>query len=82
MPLSYKNKPISGLRFQLVLDAENVVISTTSRGKIRANITGLEADQIEKLIDCIADAGPEAVEQFTRLMNEKLVRPAGSMAKI
>jgi len=60
------------LSFQLVLDAENVVISNTTQGKIRANITGLEAGQIERIIDSITDAGPGAVEEFKRLVNVKL----------
>lgn len=62
------------LRFQLVLDAENVVISTTPKGMIRANITGLKNDQLEKIIDSIADGGPEAVDKFLKLIEEKLIK--------
>jgi len=50
---SSKNNGKTVLRFQLVLDAENLVISTTPQGKIRVNITGLKADQLENIIDLL-----------------------------
>jgi hypothetical protein len=69
---SSKNNDKTVLRFQLVLNAENLVISTAPQRKIRINITGLKVDQLENIIDGIADAGPEAVEEFNRLVNKKL----------
>ncbi|WP_340106363.1 hypothetical protein [Rhodohalobacter sp. 8-1] len=60
----------SVLRFQLVLDAENIVIGTNSKGKIRANITGLQKNQISNIVECIKDAGPEAVDHLKILMKE------------
>ena len=82
MTSSSNTIPNSKLRFQLILDSENVVLSLSPDEKIRANITGLEADQLENIIDCIVDAGPEAVEQFKRLMNKKLVQPSPEVAEL
>ena len=60
----------SELRFQLLLDAENIVIGTNSQGKIRANVTGLQKSQISNIVECIKDAGPEAFDQLKTLVEE------------
>jgi len=65
-----KNNTQSVLRFQLILDAENVVIGTNSKGRIRANVTGLQIDQIDNIVECIKDAGPEAFEHLRKLVEE------------
>lgn len=65
-----QNNTKSVLRFQLVLDAENIVIGTNSKRKIRANITGIQKDQIENIVECIKDAGPEAFDYLRRLVEE------------
>ena len=64
--VSSKNNTQSVLRFQLVLDAENIVIGTNSIGKIRANITGLQKNQISNIVECIKDAGPEAIDHLKK----------------
>lgn len=59
--------------FQIVIDSGNFFLSTLPGScKIRANITGVEADQIEKIVDAIIDAGPQAVDHFKRVVTEKL----------
>jgi len=64
------NNTKSVLRFQLILDAENVVIGTNSKGKIRANVTGLQKDQIDNIVECIKDAGPEAFDHLKTLVED------------
>ena len=63
----------SNLRFQIILDTKNIIISTTPDGKIRANITGIELDQLGNIVDAVQDAGNEAAQYFLKLVNEKLI---------
>ncbi|TVQ06787.1 MAG: hypothetical protein EA359_00720 [Balneolaceae bacterium] len=48
------------LQFQIVVDATSILLSPAPSGAMRAVITGLDAKQLEEIILCIADAGPEA----------------------
>lgn len=61
------------IQFQVIIDSNNFFISKSVDGnRIRANITGIEADQIPVLVDGIIDAGPEAVSYFREAIEEKL----------
>ena len=69
----YKNN--TSLRFQLVLDSANVIIGTSPAGQLRLNVTGLDIIQLEKIVDGIADSGPETVEHFVQLVKDRLEKP-------
>ena len=91
--VSSKNNTQSVLRFQLVLDAENIVIGTNSNGKIRANITGLQKNQISNIVECIKmpeDYCEEYLERFKeksdldliRSLNQEVGKPGWGPARI
>ena len=63
------------MRFQLVLDSANVIIGTSPTGQLRLNVTGLDIIQLVKIVDGIADAGPETVEHFVQLVKDRLEKP-------
>lgn len=59
--------------FQLVIDSQNIFLSMSpDKKKMRANITTIEPDQLEKIVDAVIDAGPQAVELFKKIVAEKL----------
>lgn len=63
------NKP--KVSFQLVLDSAGILLSVTPDGKkMRANINELDASQIERIVDSIKDAGPDAFEYLKKLVGE------------
>lgn len=59
---TYPTKPdqTDSLQFQIVVDATSILLSPAPSGAMRAVITGLDAKQLEEIILCIADAGPQA----------------------
>lgn len=64
---------VPNLKFQIIIDSKNILLSTTpGGGKMRAIITELDAGELAKIVGCIADAGPEAVELLSRLVNSHL----------
>ncbi|TVQ03550.1 MAG: hypothetical protein EA359_09295 [Balneolaceae bacterium] len=63
----------SNLRFQIIIDTKDIFISTTPDGKIRVNITGIELEQLDNIVDAVQDAGNEAAEYFLNLVNKKLL---------
>lgn len=59
--------------FQLIIDSQNAFLSMSpDKKKIRANITAIDPDQLEKIVDAVIDAGPQAVELFKKIVGEKL----------
>jgi hypothetical protein len=55
------------------LESKSILLSNTPNGqKIRANITELDVDQIDKIVDSIKDAGPEALEYLRRKVDSAL----------
>ena len=61
----------SNIQFQLILDTPNAFLSTAPNSKnMRVNMTGLKADQIQNIVECIKDAGPEAFEYLKRLVEQ------------
>lgn len=64
---------MSNNRFQLILDTENVFLSPVpGSNKIRANITGLHAEQLDQLVNGLIDAGPSVIEEFRKKLNNAL----------
>jgi len=63
----------SNLRFQIIIDTKDIFISTTPDSKIRLNITGIELEQLDNIVDAVQDAGNEATEYFLNLVNKKLI---------
>lgn len=62
------------IQFQIIIDSENFILTTsTNKKRIRANITGIQADQIPVIIDSIIDAGPEAIEYLKKVYEEKFL---------
>lgn len=69
------NKEISRSKFtfQLIIDSQNIFLSMSpDKKKMRANITAIDPDQLEKIVDAVIDAGPQAVELFKKIVEEKL----------
>lgn len=63
----------SNLKFQISIDSKNILLGITpAGGKMRAIITELDAGELAKIVECIADAGPEAVDLLRRLVNKHL----------
>lgn len=63
------NKDKPNISFQLILESKSILLSNTPDGKkIRANITELDAIQIEEIVYSIQDAGPEAFEYLKSLV--------------
>jgi hypothetical protein len=59
--MAHSNAALPLLSFQIIVDSKNFFLSPSpSGGRIRCNITGIEADQIAVIADSIIDAGPEA----------------------
>jgi len=57
--------------FQLVLDSSGILLSVTPDGKkMRANINELDANQIERIVEAIKDAGPDAYAYLKKLAGE------------
>ena len=57
--------------FQLILDSKSILFSSTPDGKkLRANITELDASQIERIVEGIQDAGPEAYNYLINLVRD------------
>ena len=69
--MSQKSK-VPSIKFQIIIDSRNIFLSTTPEGKIRANITEVEANQLSSIVDAIIDAGPEAVDYFMKMVDEKI----------
>ncbi|MCC5908629.1 MAG: hypothetical protein JJU13_20590 [Balneolaceae bacterium] len=69
--MSQKSK-VPSIKFQIIIDSRNIFLSTTPEGKIRANITEVEANQLSRIVDAIIDAGPEAVDYFKKMVDEKI----------
>jgi hypothetical protein len=67
-----KKSKVPSIKFQIIIDSRNIFLSTTPEGKIRANITEVEANQLSSIVDAIIDAGPEAVDYFKKLVDEKI----------
>lgn len=67
------DQSVPNLKFQIIIDSKNILLSTTPEGgKMRAIITELDAGELAKIVECIADAGPEAMELLRRLVNNHL----------
>ena len=67
-----KKSKVPSIKFQIIIDSRNIFLSTTPEGKIRANITEVEANQLSSIVDAIIDAGPEAVDYFMKMVDEKI----------
>lgn len=64
----------SKFTFQLIIDSQNAFLSMSpDKKKMRANITAIEPDQLEKIVDAVIDAGPQAVNLFKQIIAEKLI---------
>ena len=60
------------LSFQHVLDSAGIFLSVTPDGKrMRANINELDASQIERIVEAVKDAGPDAFEYLKKLVEKK-----------
>ena len=63
----------TNLKFQISIDSKNILLGITpTGGKMRAIITELDAVELAKIVECIADAGPETVDLLRRLVNHHL----------
>ncbi len=67
-----QNRIEPSIKFQIIIDSGNFFLSTAPDGKIRANITEVEARPLARIVDAVIDAGPEAVDYFKKLIGEKL----------
>ncbi|MDR9366567.1 MAG: hypothetical protein RI575_14620 [Balneolaceae bacterium] len=60
--------------FQITIDSQNIFLSMSpDKKRIRANITGIDPDQLEKIIDAVIDAGPEAMNIFKEMIGRKIM---------
>ncbi len=63
----------SNLKFQIIVDSKNILLGMTPNGgKMRAIITELDAKELSNIVQCVADAGPEAMELLSQLVNNYL----------
>lgn len=63
----------SKFTFQLTIDSQNIFLSMgPDKNKMRAIITTIDPDQLEKIVDAVIDAGPQAVELFKKIVAEKM----------
>jgi hypothetical protein len=70
---------VPNLKFQISIDSKNILLSTTpGGGKIRAIITELDAGELAKIVECIADAGPVAIGLLHRQVNHHINPESGS----
>jgi hypothetical protein len=60
--------------FQIIIDSQNIFLSMSpDKKRIRANITGIDPDQLEKIVDAVIDAGPDAVNIFKEMIGKKIM---------
>ncbi|MBO6586770.1 MAG: hypothetical protein JJ953_11740 [Gracilimonas sp.] len=63
---------MSNISFQLIIDTQNIFLSQApDKGRIRANLTGLNMDQVDVIVDGIIDAGPDVVNHLKKCLKEK-----------
>jgi hypothetical protein len=71
--MAHSNAALPLLSFQIIVDSRNFFLSPSpSGGRIRCNITGIEADQIAVIADSIIDAGPEASSLLFEALKNRL----------
>lgn len=67
--------PPVGLRFSVTLDVDAVFTSITPDAqRVRVNLTGLEGDQLERIVMAITDTPEEAQAHFLALVEQHLKR--------
>lgn len=65
--------PPASLRFSLTLDVDAVFTSIAPDGKkVRVNLTGLDGEELERIVMAITDTSKEAQSHFISLVEQHL----------
>lgn len=71
-PIHPQTEPVPNLKFQIIVDSKNILLGMTpGGGKMRAIITELDAAELSNIVQCITDAGPEAVGLLRQLVQDQ-----------